>query len=129
MPHVFSHQTHLVTSAKPLREQPLTLKSTQERQFKRDCPNFKVPYGPIALEPGDHYLFSTWIGFIGFCLFVLRFVCFLGTGGYHFKMALFPLSIGQFKPVIRLLLQSGAVKEEMVKSASWTTSARRPWGK
>lgn len=92
---------------------------TQERQFRSHCPNCKESSGPIAFEPGDVYHFLTWIGVI----------VSLGPGGCHFKMAPCPFCIGQFKHVIQLLLQSGAIKEEVVKLASWTAGARWPQGK
>ena len=38
-------------------------------------------------------------------------------------MAPYPLFIAQFKRVVQLLLQPGAITEEVGKSASWTAGA------
>ena len=69
--------------------------------------------GSIALELGDIYHFSAWVSF----------KISLGQGGCYFKMVPCPLFIGQLMHVIQLLLPSGAFKQEVVKSVSWTVGA------
>ena len=93
---------------------PLALKSTEERQFRSWCSDGKVFCGSIALELGDIYHSSAWVGFIAS----------LGQGGCYFRIVPCPLFIGQLMHVIQLLLQSRAFKQEVVKSVSWTVGAK-----
>ena len=66
------------------------------------------------MELGDIYHFSAWVGF----------KVSLGQGGCYFKRVPWPLFISQLMHVIQLLLQSGAFKQEVVKSVSWTVGAK-----